>query len=121
MEKLKALLHVDELIKWPITLANAKNFIQDSALQQVMVEIVANAAAVQIFAFKEEKLDKDRLELLEQMKKLSNHNVSITVCRNALNANFISEEVLPDFVTVVPAGITRIVIRQAEGYSYVKP
>lgn len=121
MEKLKALLHVDELMKWRITLANTKNFIQDAGLEQVMVEIVANAAAVQIFAFKAEKLDKDRLELLEQMKELSNHNVRIIVCRNALKANFISEEVLPDFVTVVPAGITRIVIRQAEGYSYVKP
>jgi len=28
---------------------------------------------------------------------------------------------LPDFITVVPAGITRIISKQAEGYSYVKP
>lgn len=121
VEKLKALLHVDELAKWRITLANTKNLIQDVGLEQVMVEIVANGAAVQIFAFKEEKFDKDRLELLDQMKELSKHNVVIVACRNALKANSINEELLPDFVTVVPAGITRIIIRQAEGYSYVKP
>ncbi|MBP2629561.1 MAG: hypothetical protein H6Q70_189 [Firmicutes bacterium] len=121
MEKLKALLHIDELVKWQITLANTKNFIQDAGLEAVMVEIVANGAAVQIFTSKEEKIDNERLELLEQMKELSNHNVIITACRNALKANSISEELLPDFVTVVPAGITRIIIRQAEGYSYVKP
>lgn len=121
MEKLKALLHVDELAKWRITLANTKNLIQDVGLEQVMVEIVANGAAVQIFALKEEKLDKERLELLEQMKELSKHNVVIVACRNALKANSINEELLPDFVTVVPAGITRIIIRQAENYAYVKP
>ncbi len=121
MEKLKALFHVDERMKWRLTLANTKNFIQDVGVEHVIVEIVANAAAVQLFDSNEEDIDKDSHELLQQMKELSNQNVMIIACRNALKANSIHEELLPDFITVVPAGITRIISRQTEGYSYVKP
>lgn len=121
MEKLKALLHVDEPMKWRLALANTRNFIQDVGVEQIIVEIVANAAAVQIFDSNEEDVSKDSRELLRQMKELSSQNVTILACRNALKANSIREELLPDFVTVVPAGITRIISRQTEGYSYVKP
>ena len=117
MEKFKAVLHIDELDKWRLTLTNAKNLIEDVGLENIVLEIVANAAAVQIF----DSIDKDREELSKRMKELSNNNVKIIACRNALRANAIHEELLPDFVTVVPAGITRIVTKQTEGYSYVKP
>ena len=59
--------------------------------------------------------------IIKKMERLSNHNVKIIACRNALRANAISEDVLPIFITVVPAGITRIIKKQSEGYSYVKP
>ena len=121
MEKLKALLHIDEPNKWHLTLANTKNFIADAGLEHVTVEIVANATAVRIFDSVDKSIDQDVPGLLKQMKELSENNITIIACRNALKANSISEELLPDFVTVVPAGITRIISKQAEGYSYVKP
>jgi uncharacterized protein len=121
MKKLKVLLHIDEPDKWRLTLTNAKNLIEDVGLENVVLEIVANAIAVQTFDSTNKDNDQDRNDLLIQMKELSNHNVAIIACRNALRANFISEELLPNFVTVIPAGITRIVTQQMEGYSYVKP
>ena len=86
-------------------------------LENIGLEIVVNAAAVQIF----DPLDKELGDLLKQMQELANNNVKIIVCRNALRANTIYEEGLPAFVTVVPAGITRIITKQTEGYAYVKP
>jgi len=121
MEKLKALLHIDELAKWQLTLTNAKNLIDDVGLDSVILEIVVNAAAVQVFDLKNKEIEADSKELLKRMKELSNNNVKIIACRNALRANHIQEEVLPNFITVVPAGITRIVTQQKEGYSYMKP
>lgn len=121
MKKLKVLLHIDEPSKWRLTLTNAKNLIEDVGLEIVVLEIVVNATAVQIFNSRDTEFDKDKRDLLNQMKKLSNNNVEIIACRNALRANTILEELLPEFVTVVPAGITRIVTKQMEGYSYVKP
>jgi len=120
MEKLKAIFHVDEAIKWRLTLGNVKNFIQDVGSEAVLVEIVANAAAVQLFAL-EAQATKENVELLQQMQELSSQKVTIIACRNALKANSIREEVLPAFITLVPAGVTRIIRRQAEGYAYVKP
>jgi uncharacterized protein len=121
MKKLKVLLHIDEPGKWRLTLTNAKNLIEDVGLENVVLEIVANAAAVQIFDSTNKNNDQEQNDLLMQMKELSNQHVAIIGCRNALRANFISEGFLPDFVTVVPAGITRIVTQQMDGYSYVKP
>jgi len=121
MGKLKVLLHIDEPSKWRLTLTNTRNLIEDVGLAHVVLEIVANAAAVQIFDFTNKDIDLDQSDLLKQMKELSNINIKIVACRNALKVNSIPEELIPDFVTVVPAGITRIVTKQMEGYSYVKP
>lgn len=114
---LKAVLHVDEPIKWQLTLANTENLIADVGLENVTLEIIANAAAVKIFG----STESEAARVIEKMKALSNHNVKIIACRNALRANAISEDTLPSYITVVPAGITRIIKKQSEGYSYVKP
>jgi intracellular sulfur oxidation DsrE/DsrF family protein len=117
MDKLKAILHIDELEKWRLILANTRNLIEDVGLDHLVLEIVVNAAAVQIFSF----ADQDVKALLKQMEQLSKQDVTIAVCRNALKANSICESSLPAFITVVPAGISRIIMKQTEGYSYVKP
>jgi len=119
--KLQALLHIDEPGKWRLTLANAKNFIDDVGLDRVALEIVANGPAVQIFDAVENDADQEIRVLLKQMQELANNNVTIIACRNALKANSISEDLLPGFITVVPAGITRIITKQRDGYSYVRP
>lgn len=121
MEKLKALFHIDELSKWQLTLGNAKNFIADVGVEHVVLEIVANAAAVKIFDSVDENSVTNMGGMVTQMQELANNNVTIIACRNALRTNSIKEELLPAFVTVVPAGITRIVVKQTEGYSYIKP
>lgn len=121
MKKLKALLHIDEPGKWRLTLTNAKNLIEDVGLENVALEIVANATAVRIFDSADQEIDQNQSELLKQLRELANNKVTVVACRNALRANNIPEELIPDFITVVPAGITRIVAKQAEGYFYVKP
>ena len=121
MERLKALLHVDEMNRWKIALANAKNLLADIGKEQVTLEIVANAEAVRVFDTKYCMEESQREYLIQQMAQLSQYKVSIAVCRNALRANEIEEEMVPPFAAVVPAGITRIVMQQAEGYAYVKP
>jgi hypothetical protein len=42
-------------------------------------------------------------------------------CRNALQANAVQETILPKYVTVVSAGITRLVMLQGHGYCCIKP
>ncbi|MGP4117411.1 DsrE family protein [Levilactobacillus zymae] len=47
--------------------------------------------------------------------------VEVDACANALRANGILAEQLPAGVTVVPAGVARIVELEQQGFAYLKP
>lgn len=111
---MKALFHVNEPDRWPRVLLNINNFLRDVGSGNASIEVVANGAGV--LAYSQGKQD-----LIKQMEKLHGQGVVFAACRNALNMHNISEENLPVFVTVVPAGITEIVQKQAAGYAYIKP
>ncbi len=122
MKKIKAILHIDDSGKWRTVLANAKNLIEDVGAEQVELEIMVNATAVQIFdATDRESNQVMRRLFLEATRELAAQRVVISACRNSLKANAVQEEDLPEFVNVIPVAITRLVKRQAEGYAYVKP
>lgn len=114
MGKLRAVFHVDEPAKWPLTLSSVRNFLNHVGRDGATVEVVANAAGVAIFPV-------PAAELAEQLAALAHDGVRFVLCRNALRSQGIDEADLPPFVTVVPAGITEVVRRQQEGYSYIKP
>lgn len=42
------------------------------------------------------------------------------MCNTGLELHQIKKEMVPDFCTIVPAGIVEIARLQAEGYGYVK-
>ena len=107
---------------------NITNFWNDVGQDNANMEVVINGEAVSIFRNRCLLSGSDGLcygstsgSLVEQMKKLSEVGVNFVVCRNAIKGQFIDEDSLPDFVTVVPVGITEIVGKQAEGYAYIKP
>ncbi|MBZ4687197.1 MAG: hypothetical protein JG764_830 [Clostridiales bacterium] len=132
MNKLKVLFHVNELDRWQTALSNIINFVKDVEQENADIEVVANGPAVSAYTSRclleggnngqpAASCGKVDGELLNQMKKLSGMGIRFAACRNALRAQSIDESVLPSFVTVVPAGITEIAKKQAEGYAYIKP
>ncbi len=122
MEKLKALLHIDDPGKWRTVVANAKNLLEDVGAEQLELEIVVNATAVNIFdATDQEGNQVMRRLFLEAIRDLAQQDVKIVACRSSLKANAVHEDGVPDFVNIVPVAITRLVVRQMEGYAYVKP
>ena len=120
MEKLKALLHVDEPDKWELALNNANNLLEDRGEAEVIVEILANGPAVNVFGCSR-VVNGACEKLIRQMESLAARNVRFSVCRNALRANSIAEESLPGFITVVPTGITELLLKQENGFFYIKP
>ncbi|ACX52332.1 Domain of unknown function DUF1791 [Ammonifex degensii KC4] len=127
MDKLKVLFHVNEPDRWQRALGNITNFLNDVGQGNADIEVLANGEAVSVFKSRCMLTGSGGCcgtasgSLMDQMKKLSEMGVSFVVCRNALKAQSIEEESLPNFVTVVPAGITEIARKQAEGYAYIKP
>lgn len=121
MEKLKALLHIDEMNKWELTLTNARNLLDDKGESEVQIEILANGPAVELFSGEAASDALFYADVIQQLESLSERNVKVAVCRNALRSHAIEEKTLPIFITVVPAGITELLLQQANGFFYIKP
>jgi intracellular sulfur oxidation DsrE/DsrF family protein len=117
-KKMKVLLHVNENERWTMALGNATNFLKDVGQDVADVVIVVNGPAVSSYGSSDH---------IDTMDLLADKGVQFKACRNTLKklcsegTVCISEETLPDFVEVVPAGISEIVRKQREGYAYVKP
>lgn len=116
---MKVLFHIDESPKWSLVLANAKNFIdyQLSQDKTAKVQILANSLAVADLDMSNEA----NAKILERMKELADSKVKIYACKNALKGQNIAEENLPDFVSIVPAGVVFIAEQQLKGVPYIKP
>lgn len=116
MEKYKVVFHINESNKWSGLLANVNNLIKDLGLENIIIEVLANGAAVVDLVL----INKD-IEFINKISNFSKQGVNITACRNSLVGNNIDEKLLSDFISVVPAGVTELIKRQVEGYAYIKP
>lgn len=118
MEKLKVLFHVNESERWDTALGNITNLIKDVGEEAVTILVVANGPSVMSF------IDDEKLKV---MKELAGRGAVFLACRNSLRkmcfgaGACVSESSLPSFIDVIPAGITEIIRKQAEGFAYVKP
>ena len=103
---MKALIHVDELLKWNLALANTKNLLKDEKITEVA--IVLNAEAVEI------GIDPLKFDPIL-------NEVDVYVCNNALNSRNIDKNDLGEVFKVTPSGVVRIVELQEESFRYIKP
>ncbi|MBF0457284.1 MAG: hypothetical protein HQK99_05250 [Nitrospirae bacterium] len=117
-QALRVLFHVNEMEKWDTALGNITNLIKDVGHGAVEIKVVANGPSVAAFS------DSSRLQA---MSALASEWVVFLACRNSLKNmctgtnTCLTEEALPSFIQIVPAGITEIVRSQSEGFAYVKP
>ena len=110
---LRAVIHVDETGKWPVAAANVANLLRDAGENGVQAAVLANGEAVEAL--------RPGGDLAPALEQLAEKGVEVLACRNSLRSLNMAEEDLPGFVRVVPAGITELVRRQQEGWSYVRP
>lgn len=122
---LKCLIHVNEPERWPVAVGNIINLLNDVGDSNISIVVVSNGAGVRGYITCPEEgtgaCIPGALDILKKMEELSRREVRFLACRNALRANNIDEKSLPSFVEVVPAGMTELIKRQAEGYAYIKP
>jgi len=55
------------------------------------------------------------------MDLLVGQGVRFLVCEQALRSRNSPPEIFPDYVSTVPSGIVELVVRQAEGWCYLRP
>lgn len=63
---------------------------------------------------------KDQNPFTEDILNLLQKKVKIEVCKNMLDSNNILSENLIPGIEIIPSGIAELVIRQHEGWSYIK-
>lgn len=57
----------------------------------------------------------------EDLKVLVQKGVIVSQCNNTLKERKITRDLLYDFIAIVPSGNGELIIRQAEGWSVIKP
>jgi intracellular sulfur oxidation DsrE/DsrF family protein len=96
------------------TLRNIENVLNDPRLKgKLNIELIAYAGGTNIY-FKGNEFGK-------KLKELKDKGVILAQCNNTLHERHISKSKLYPFVSIVPSGNGELIIREAEGWSVVKP
>lgn len=111
--KVKALFHIDEKEKWSLLLINVRNLLLSCEKEDLEIEVMANADAVEAYT--------EDFELSNVMRKQNAKEIRFVACDNAIKAHNMKREEILDFVELVPVGVLEIVERQQEGFAYIKP
>ncbi len=109
-----AVFHINESssAKQRAALRNIINLIAE--MPDLPVELVVQGDAINLVVTTE-------TELAEELRTLQDRGLSVAVCHNTMKAKNISAQQLLPNLTIVPSAVGRLVTRQQEGFSYIKP
>ncbi|MBX3657846.1 MAG: DsrE family protein [Ramlibacter sp.] len=99
--------------KWNLALNNAKNVQKDLGAANVDVEIVAYGPGIGML-----KLDST---VASRVTEATQAGVKVVACENTMHGQKLTKEDMNAAIGYVPAGVTEIMVRQSEGWSYVRP
>ncbi|MFO7791919.1 MAG: DsrE family protein [Candidatus Saliniplasma sp.] len=108
---MKVVFHLNEEEKTNEVLANIRNLKRD--MDAVEVELLVNGLAVRDFV--------QGSNYESKIEEMVESGVFIKVCSNSLKGLRIEEEELLADIYAVPAGVSELVRKQEEGWSYIKP
>ncbi len=95
-------------------ISNINNVLNDERLKnKINIELIAFSGGTDAY-FKGSKYEND-------IKALAEKGVIVAQCNNTLRIRNISRDSLYDFIGIVPSGTGELIIRQAQGWSVVKP
>ena len=99
--------------KWNLALNNAKNLQDDVGTAQVDIEIVAYGPGIGML-----KLESPTgSRVLDAMKA----NIKVLACENTMRSQKLTRDDMLPALGYVPAGVTEIMVKQGEGWAYLRP
>ncbi|WP_152668316.1 DsrE family protein [Lactiplantibacillus herbarum] len=105
---LKVVIHVDEIAKVTMAIGNCRNLLAVEPTASVVM--VVNGPAITTLTTG-----------MWQPLLIELPQITVDACHNAMVSHQVAVEDLAAGVTVVPAGVVRIVELQNQGYAYLKP
>lgn len=105
-------LNTADTAVWSSTLGNIRNF-QKIWPGKVAIEVVVHGKALNF-------LVADKSHLVSEIELMTKLGVIFNACENTMNKYGIRKEMLIPVVSSVPSGVAELVIKQEEGWSYLK-
>ncbi len=99
--------------KWNLALNNAKNVQQDVGAANVDIEIVAYGPGIGML--------KGDSVTASRIREATQAGVKVVACENTMHVLKLTRADMNPAIGYVPAGVTELMTKQAEGWSYVRP
>ena len=99
--------------KWNLTLNNVKNVQDDLGSKNVDIEIVAYGPGLAML-----KLDS---VVSNKIGDAIASGVSVMACENTMKVQKLTRDDLASKLGYVPAGVVQLMIRQQQGWAYIRP
>lgn len=114
---IKTVFDINQEERWNTLIGNLKNVVKrmKEINSEYSLEVVIMGTAINGIKKLSDIVEKDDLE------ELINQKVVFSVCNNTMKKYNVKKDELYDFVQIVPAGVVELVLKQQEGYSYIKP
>lgn len=103
-------LSSNDILVQKATISQLNNIL--NALSSVAIELVMNGPGIDLIL-----LDAPLTNTLEQLHEKGIH---FLVCKNSLNQKNLSTTSILSFCTIVPSALAHLIVRQHEGWSYIK-
>jgi len=103
----------DDQVKWNLALNNVKNIQSELGAANVEIEIVAYGPGISMI----------RLEspVSERVREAIKSGVKVIACKTTMAGQKITENDMLPALGYVPAGAVEIMMRQLQGYAYIRP
>lgn len=99
--------------KWGLTLNNVRNAQADLGEESIDVEIVAYGPGIAML--------KGDSSVAQRVSAALKTGVKVMACENTMNAQHLAHaDMLPN-ISYVPAGVVELILKQQQGYAYIRP
>jgi intracellular sulfur oxidation DsrE/DsrF family protein len=99
--------------KWNLALNNAKNLQDDVGAAHVDIEIVAYGPGIGML--------KMESPVASRVGDAAKAGVKVLACENTMRGQKLTRDDMNAGISYVPAGVTEIMKKQAEGWAYLRP
>ncbi|WP_018343378.1 DsrE family protein [Cytophaga aurantiaca] len=103
-------LSSNDILVQKATISQLNNIL--NALPSVSIELVMNGPGIDLIL--------QNAPLTNTLEQLHERGIQFLVCKNSLNQKNLSSTSILSFCSVVPSAIAHLIVRQHEGWSYIK-
>lgn len=105
-------LNTADTASWSSVIGNIKN-IQKALTSNLNVEVVVHGKAIDF-------LVKNKTFFADDIQLLASQGVQFNACQNTMRKHNITQDMLLKVAGTVPSGVVEIVLKQEQGWSYLK-